>query len=365
MALPTMIDVDDIDSWTSYLRTKPAGAMVKEAEGILGKSVTDGRKLSGLMAWGFIQREGDRVTLTADGRSYAIGNQEAKVKQLRDIVLHHSPYLGTIEWAVHNSIVTMTSADVVARWLDYYRADVGSDNEHTLNRMAVCFFYLLQGALFGNLTIGRRGLPTRFDVDLKVAEEFVYGYETPPEATIRGTEIVEPSTSIIAENADASSSDENDDSASSRTDVIAGTTEIEEVFVGHGKNEQILGQVKELLTYGRFVPVVAEEEETTAVPVPRKVLAAMRRSQAGVINVSADEKLTDDDGNTRYSINQNVLTEIGAAFVLYDERVVLLTDRRVELPSNLQGIYRCEYEGESLDFEATMRLLKALNRFRE
>ena len=91
----------------------------------------------------------------------------------------------------------------------------------------------------------------------------------------------------------------------------------------------------------------------------------MRRSQAGVINVSADEQVTDDRGHTRYTINQNVLTEIGAAFVLYDEKVVLLTDRRVELPSNLQGIYRCEYEGDTLDFQATMKLLKALNQFRE
>ena len=363
-----MLDINDVDSWTAYLRTKPAGTTPKEAEGVLGRSVTDGRKISGLVSWGLMQREGDKVTLTAEGRSYAMGSSHVKTRLLSAIVLNHSPYLGTLEWAAHNNIETMTSADVVARWLDYYRGEVGSDNETSLNRMAVCFFYLLQGAGIGNLIIGRRGLPTRFDVDLESAKELVHKHGLLPEL-VRG-DLEEVEESIFVANKRNEQGDtleeprlivplEEEDLGGDLLD------EIEYVFVGHGKNQQILDQVKELLTYGRYIPVVAEEEETTAVPVPRKVLAAMRRSQAGVINVSADEQITDGDGKVRFTINQNVLTEIGAAFVLYDEKVVLLTDRRVELPSNLQGIYRCEYQGDSLDFEATMRLLKALNRFRE
>ena len=360
MPLPIMLDISDLDSWTSYLRTKPTGTTVKEAEGVLGKTVTDGRKISGLISWGLVQRDGDKVTLTADGRSYAMGGEESKTKLLTGVVQKHPPYLGTLEWAAHNAIETMTSADVVARWLDYYRGEVGSDNETSLNRMAVCFFYLLQGAGFGNLTIGRRGMQTRFDLDLAAAKEVVYGYDLAPEATYDDTEPDEgPSFVTKHEN------EIEEQESGPRLGVGDVISEIEHVFIGHGRNQQILDQVKEILTYGRFIPVVAEEEETTAVPVPRKVLGAMRRSQAGVINVSADEQITDGEGNIRFTINQNVLTEIGAAFVLYDEKVVLLTDRRVELPSNLQGIYRCEYEGDTLDFEATMRLLKALNRFRE
>ena len=289
-----------------------------------------------------------------------MGDEEARIKLLTGVVVRHSPYLGTLEWAVHNGVGTMTSADVVARWLDYYRGDVGSDNETSLNRMAVCFFYLLQGAGFGSLTIGRRGMPTRFDFDLSAAKELVYGYDVPSEATYNDTDFDEV-PSFVAKHSDEIEEQES----GARLAVGDVISEIENVFIGHGRNQQILDQVKEILTYGRFIPVVAEEEETTAVPVPRKVLGAMRRSQAGVINVSADEQVTDGEGNVRFTINQNVLTEIGAAFVLYDEKVVLLTDRRVELPSNLQGIYRCEYEGDTLDFEATMRLLKALNRFRE
>ncbi len=359
MALPIMIDTKDVDRWAAYLRTKPAGATVKECEGILGKPATDGRKISALTSWGIVQREGDKITLTADGRSYAMADENSKIGLLRSVIFKHLPYQGTLEWAAHNGIETMTSADVVARWLDYYRTEVGSENENTLNRMVVCFFYLLQGAHVGSLIIGRHGMPTRFEVDLEVARELVTG-------PIDGIPLVHsvPETQEPQE-IDSIGDQEEGEDITHPTGNGYEPSEIKQVFVGHGRNQKILDQVKEILTYGRYEPVVAEEEETTAVPVPRKILDALRRSQAGVINVSADEQFTDGEGKTRFTINQNVLTEIGAAFVLYDEKVVLLTDRRVELPSNLQGIYRCEYEGDSLDFDATMRLLKALNRFRD
>jgi hypothetical protein len=58
------------------------------------------------------------------------------------------------------------------------------------------------------------------------------------------------------------------------------------------------------------------------------------------------------------------LIEIGAAFVLYDRRVVLLWDKRVPVPSNLQGLYRCDYEGNELSWTEGMKLMKAIQGFK-
>jgi predicted nucleotide-binding protein len=135
------------------------------------------------------------------------------------------------------------------------------------------------------------------------------------------------------------------------------------VFISHSKNPGILEQIKTILDFGQFVPVVAEEEETPAIPVPEKVLSAMRGCGSAVISVSADESERHVDGT--YGTNPNVLIEIGAALALYDRRVVLVVDKRVELPSNLQGLYRCEYEGDELGWTAGMKLQKALANFRE
>lgn len=136
-----------------------------------------------------------------------------------------------------------------------------------------------------------------------------------------------------------------------------------QVFITHGKNKQIVNQLKELLTFGKFVPVVAEEHETLSKPVPDKVLADMEKCFAGIIHVASEETLLDSAGNERHFINENVLIEIGAAMAFFRGNFILLVQKGLHLPSNLQGLYRCEYEGDKLDYEATMKLLKMFNEF--
>ncbi len=136
------------------------------------------------------------------------------------------------------------------------------------------------------------------------------------------------------------------------------------VFVAHGKSKEIVGQLKDLLIFGKFTPVVAEEHETTAKPVPDKVMDDMRSCFAGVIHVASEERLLDEGGKEHHKLNENVLVEIGAAMALYGRKLVLLVQKGIHLPSNLQGLYVCYYEGEKLDYEATMKLLKTFNEFR-
>jgi hypothetical protein len=136
------------------------------------------------------------------------------------------------------------------------------------------------------------------------------------------------------------------------------------VFISHGKQKSVVTQLKELLTFGSFEPVVSVERESTAVPVPEKVFEDMRACGAGVIHVGPEGKYLDAEGNEHTKINDNVLIEIGAAMALYGKKVILLVERGVTLPSNLQGLYRCEFEGDRLDYEATMKLLKTFSQFR-
>ncbi len=90
----------------------------------------------------------------------------------------------------------------------------------------------------------------------------------------------------------------------------------------------------------------------------------MRSCAAGVIHVGGEGKYVDRNGNEHSKINDNVLIEIGAAMALYGKRIVLLVDKDVTLPSNLQGLYRCDFEGDKLDYDSTMKLLKTFSQFR-
>jgi len=136
------------------------------------------------------------------------------------------------------------------------------------------------------------------------------------------------------------------------------------VFITHGRNKEIVSQLKDLLTFGGFTPVVAIEQETVSKPVPDKVLDDMRSCDAAIIHVGTDMRLIDPDGTEHKMLNQNVLIEIGAAMALYDRKFILLVEKGATLPSNLQGLYEVRYEGDKLDYDATMRLLRAFNDFR-
>jgi len=135
------------------------------------------------------------------------------------------------------------------------------------------------------------------------------------------------------------------------------------VFISHSKNMKILEQIKQILDFGQYDYLIAEEEETTAIPIPEKIFGLMRRCNCAIINISADEQEKLSEGS--YKINENVLIEIGASFLMYNQKVILLVDKRMELPSNLQGLYRCEYEGNELTWDTGLKLTKALQDFRK
>jgi predicted nucleotide-binding protein len=136
------------------------------------------------------------------------------------------------------------------------------------------------------------------------------------------------------------------------------------VFVSHGKNSAIVGQIKELLTFGGFEPIVSVEKESVSKPVPDKVMDDMRSCGAGIVHVGSENRLVNEKGEEFRVLNENVLIEIGGAMALYKRNFILLVEKGVTLPSNLQGLYEVRYEGDKLDYESTMKLLKAFNEFK-
>jgi predicted nucleotide-binding protein len=133
------------------------------------------------------------------------------------------------------------------------------------------------------------------------------------------------------------------------------------VFITHGKNTEFIDPLKKLLAFGELTPVVSVEKQSVSKPVPDKVMDDMRSCGAAIIHVEGEQKLLDKDLNEHAMINPNVLIEIGAAMALYGRRFILLVKEGTVLPSNLQGLYEVRYTGDSLDGNATIKLLEAIN----
>lgn len=146
----------------------------------------------------------------------------------------------------------------------------------------------------------------------------------------------------------------------SPTPLIVGESN-KKVFITHGKNKSFIEPIKKLLNFGELEPVVSVEKQSVSQPVPEKVMNDMRNCGAAIIHVEDELTLLDKDAKEHVMLNPNVLIEIGAAMALYKKRFILLVKEGVKLPSNLQGLYEVRYSGDSMDGEATIKLLEAIN----
>lgn len=358
MTLPIKTTADDVRTIAAYLKNKPTGATIDEAKAAVGSTYLDGRKMKAYEDWKLVSKDGDRLKLLDLG--WQLVRQPASEKDVFRTILRSQPaYSSVLEWAHHQPGVNeLTTNDVAAHWHQHHRDVVGTDNDTTLKNMATTFLRLAEAAGLGVFVLGRRSQPTRLDIAPDALRGYIEGGPDLPPWT-QETE----GDDLTAESEDIQETDGTEDAAEPEaSDASPAETPSElRVFISHGKNMEIVGQVETMLGLANIKAEIAVKEESTAIPVPDKVFSAMRRCSAGIIVVTPEDE--DDDGN--HSLNENVLIEIGAAFVLYEKRVVLLWDKRIDVPSNLQGLYRCEFEGDELSWGAGMKLMKAIQQFRQ
>lgn len=352
MSLPIRTTLADVDALCRYLITKPTGATLPEAKAVLDSKVLDGRKLNALKFWRLIDDASGKLVITDRGRLMAKDNGARRADAFRAVVNEVAPYKSVVERSVHKGERTFSAVEVAAHWHQHFKAE-SSSNDKILNDQAVCFFQIAEGADLGKLVIGRKGQPTRFEFDASNSGGLVRGIGIDVDLDSNNssveTDVHEDLEEFVGEPAQKQS--------------LERRGQTNRVFITHGKNKKILDQVKEIVAFGKFEPIVAQERETAAKPVPDKVLDEMRSCSAAVIHVGSEGEFLNERGDRIPQINGNVLIEIGAAMALYGRQFILLVEEGVTLPSNLQGLYECRYSGDELSAAATMKLLKAFNEF--
>ena len=368
--LPVMTKPDDALAVAAYLNTKVTGASLQDAKATLESRVLDSRKIGAYEAWGLVTREAEVLRLTTRGRQLARASAADQHQVFGEIILDVRAYRIAAEWMHHGTMDVVTLTELATHWFDHIPGDLGTTTEKTIRYQSACFLGLAEAAGLGTYIIGRRGQPTRLEVDRGALAQLVAGAELSADAPKsdgletggglrEGTDAEEErDTSEI----EIQSEGQQPTGVEFDEEPHAALSQAIRVFISHGPNVDIVDQIKTMLDLSDLPYDVVVEQESTAIPVPQKVFDAMRRCDAAVMCVTADSEAEREDGS--YEINPNVLIEIGAAFVLYDKRVALVWDRRIPVPSNLQGLYRCEFEGNELSWSAGMKLMKAVNGFK-
>lgn len=124
------------------------------------------------------------------------------------------------------------------------------------------------------------------------------------------------------------------------------------IFVGHGKNKKPRDQLTKILTEYGIPYKVAEEEPNRGRPIPTKVKETMEGCGAAILIFSADEELFDKEQNSVWRPSENVVNELGAASILYDSRIIVFREDRVNLATNYESIGYITFEHDDLTAQA-------------
>lgn len=131
------------------------------------------------------------------------------------------------------------------------------------------------------------------------------------------------------------------------------------MFVGHGKNRKPLQALEKILTGFQIPFKVVVDEPNLGRPIPAKVKQVMQQCGSAVLIFTKDELLYDADQQEVWRPSENVVHELGAASYAYEDRVVILKEKGLNLPTNFSSLGYIEFEPDALEAK-TMDLLKEL-----
>lgn len=120
------------------------------------------------------------------------------------------------------------------------------------------------------------------------------------------------------------------------------------IFVGHGGNAKPMEQLVKILNEYGIPHKEAVDEANRARPIPQKVAETMRECGAAILVFTADKEYFDKEGQPIWRPSENVSHELGAASVLYGERIVVFKEKGIELPSNFSSVGYIEFDKDKL-----------------
>ena len=334
MLLPIRTAPDDIDGICGYLLAKPGGASPSE---VINHRKLDGRKTSALKFWGLVEDAAGKLSLSSRGRLVAANAGAQKARALREILAATPPYASAIARAVEHNTTIMLASDVAGHWQHEFSGYLHF-RPGVLNHQIVCFLRIAEAAALGRLVVGRKGMETRFELDGGEAAAFL---------------------SAAGAHRTAGREARVDQEAAHATKFTYPICRRPRVFITCRASGTVLEQVKELVAFGQFEPIVFRRNEIATAPLLSSLMEQMRGCDTAIVQVDANALPHDAEPR----IEPDVLIEIGAAMALYGRNFVLLVEDSVALPLNLQGLCECRYSGDELNMAAMMDLLRAFSGF--
>ena len=134
---------------------------------------------------------------------------------------------------------------------------------------------------------------------------------------------------------------------------------LKQIFVAHGKNTKPLEQLKTILDQFRISYKVSVDEPNKGRPVGQKVSDLMHECSSAIFIFTKDEETKDVEENIIYRPSDNVVFELGAASVLYGNKIVIFKEEGVSFGTDFKSLGYISFDTDQLDSK-TMDLMKEL-----
>ncbi|MEV7429234.1 TIR domain-containing protein [Nocardioides sp. NPDC092400] len=137
-----------------------------------------------------------------------------------------------------------------------------------------------------------------------------------------------------------------------RADAVASAGP-KKVFIAHGKNRTPLDQLKKALDQFKVKYAVAVDEPNRGRPISKKVAELMENEcSSGIFIFTADERfLRENEAGEQIEVwrpSENVVYELGAASILYENRIVIFKEKSVSFPSDFSDLGYISFEKDQL-----------------
>ncbi|MGP7961083.1 hypothetical protein ACTVCO_09795 [Sanguibacter sp. A247] len=188
--IPIKTNVEDIQKLLAYLGKQIGWVEPAKIEKALGS--VDDRKVSAMVEYGLIVRDGGNLRTTDRGKQF---NTDPRAV-LREVLSSVELYQATLEWVHYGKRSEATTSEIGQYWEGSHKDTVGSLSGSTLASGAVTFGRIIDGAGLGTFVVGRGGNETRVSFDLPEVDAVVNGAPPAEEAESEVVEDVEPATAM-------------------------------------------------------------------------------------------------------------------------------------------------------------------------
>lgn len=198
--IPIKATVEDIDKLLAYLRPTFGWVALAKVKGALDSKTTDNRKLDAAKYIGLINRDGQNIEITDEGRAYASAKDDAEkrsimAKQLASVEL----YRETVSWMYHAPKSNPTKTDVGEQWHKHYTDLLGGAAGAALGDGVLFFMRVSEAAGLGKFITAGKGRPeTYFKDDRAAVEQFASDYITGETTPAPVAPSAKPQTAITA-----------------------------------------------------------------------------------------------------------------------------------------------------------------------